>query len=202
LYYAALFVSSAKRLKEDVMIINYDREKLINAIIYFAEATSVCGKIKLFKLLYFLDFEHYKETGRSVTGLEYYAWKMGPVPSVLMDEIDMPEPDMAERVTFEPIPTKFGNNMIQVRSKAKFDSSHFTKRELRILKDLADRYVLSKAEEMIEATHIETLPWHRVYHEEHRKQGLIPYEYALKPEEKEAVLDIASENKEIIENYR
>lgn len=59
------------------MLITHDREKLINTIIYFAIHVKKCGKIKLFKLLYFLDFEHYKQTGRSVTGLDYYAWKMG-----------------------------------------------------------------------------------------------------------------------------
>jgi hypothetical protein len=27
-----------------------------------------------------VDFTHFRETGRSVTGLDYQAWKMGPVP--------------------------------------------------------------------------------------------------------------------------
>jgi len=36
--------------------------------------------MKLFKLLYFLDFVHFKNYGTTVTGMEYSAWKMGPVP--------------------------------------------------------------------------------------------------------------------------
>jgi uncharacterized phage-associated protein len=39
------------------------------------------------KLLYFLDFIHFKQTGKCVTGLDYYAWKRGPVPKKLFDEI-------------------------------------------------------------------------------------------------------------------
>lgn len=78
------------------MLITHNREKLINTIIYFANKVDKCGKVKLFKLLYFLDFEHYKLTGRSVTGLDYYAWKMGPVPVALYDEMESPEPDMAK----------------------------------------------------------------------------------------------------------
>ncbi|MFC1858011.1 Panacea domain-containing protein [Thermodesulfobacteriota bacterium] len=39
------------------------------------------------KLLYFLDFIHFKHTGKSVTGLDYYAWQMGPVPRDLYEEI-------------------------------------------------------------------------------------------------------------------
>jgi uncharacterized phage-associated protein len=184
------------------MIANYSREKLINAIIYFSQNTSTCGKIKLFKLLYFLDFEHYTQMGRSVTGLDYYAWKMGPVPVSLQDEIEIPRPDLAEKVSFEQIPTKFHNSMLRIQAKAEFDPTHFTKRELRLMRDIAYRYDLSRADEMVEATHFETLPWHQVYEVEQRRQKLIPYEYALKAEEKEAVLSIATENKEIFANYR
>ena len=82
----------------------YNRDKLINSIIYLVNNVSHCGKVKLFKLLYFLDFEHYNQTGRSVTGMEYFAWKMGPVPTELYEEIEAPEPDMAEILRFEMIP--------------------------------------------------------------------------------------------------
>ena len=51
--------------KDYIMIITHHREKLINAIIYFANNTKRCGKTKLLKLLYFLDFRHFKQTGKS-----------------------------------------------------------------------------------------------------------------------------------------
>ena len=70
------------------MIVTHHREKLINAIIYFATHTKYCGKTKLLKLLYFLDFSHFKRTGKSVTGLDYFAWGMGPVPKELFKEFD------------------------------------------------------------------------------------------------------------------
>lgn len=184
------------------MLTTHHREKLINAISYFASHTTKCGKTKLFKLLYFLDYEHYRQTGRSVTGLEYFAWKMGPVPVALMDEISMPGPDLAEKVSFKTIPTKFNNDMMLVESKAEFDPSHFTKRELSLLHQLATEYRSSAADEMIEATHLETLPWHRVFVLEEQSQGKIPYEYALKPEEADAVKIIAADNEEIIQNYK
>lgn len=37
------------------MLITHEREKLINAILFFAEHTAHFGKTKLFKLLYLLD---------------------------------------------------------------------------------------------------------------------------------------------------
>ncbi|HZI17830.1 MAG TPA: Panacea domain-containing protein [Pyrinomonadaceae bacterium] len=183
------------------MLINHQREKLLNAIVYFSENTSLCGIVKLFKLLYFLDFEHYQQTGRSVTGLDYYAWKMGPVPEELYEEMPLPEPDLAEKVKVTPVKTRFDNPMFLIEPKSKFDPSHFTRRELALLHSLADRYAMSNGNEMIEATHVETLPWHKVYNVEGNRRGHIPYEYALSGEDADLIRELESEHKEIVEAY-
>ncbi len=86
------------------MINTHHREKQINAVIYFARNTKICGKTKLMKLLYFLDFKHFKQTGKSVTGLNYFAWRMGPVPRELFDEINSGmKPDLAKAIEIEAI---------------------------------------------------------------------------------------------------
>ena len=167
------------------MLIDHKRDKLINAIIYFATNTNNCGKVRLFKLLYFLDFEHFSETGRSVTGLDYYAWDKGPCPRVLFDEIqDATKLDIKEKIEFGMIPTSKGE-MLQIRPLKEFDPSHFSKRELRLMQNLANEFKNARAEEMIEASHLENLPWHQVYEVQNKKNALIPYEYALKRQEKE-----------------
>ncbi len=81
------------------MLISRDREKLINVIVYFGRNTRFCGKTKLFKLLYLLDFQHFRATGRSVTGLDYRAWELGPVPFPLVQEWDAFKPDWRQRST-------------------------------------------------------------------------------------------------------
>lgn len=184
------------------MLANYDREKLINAVVYLTRNTKNCGVTKLFKLLYFLDFEHFKQIGRSVTGLTYYAWKMGPVPVSLYDELNAPEQDMADSVSLTTIPTRFKNPFIKIEPKIEFDDSHFSKRELRILQELAERYKDSVADDLVEATHIDTLPWHRVFVEENRRQEEIPYIYALRKDEMELMTFVKKENDEIIQNYK
>lgn len=73
------------------MLKNHEREKLLNAIIFFAQNTRNLGKVKLWNLLYFLDFQHYRDVGRSVTGLQYFAWPKGPVPVELQNEVEQPE---------------------------------------------------------------------------------------------------------------
>jgi len=122
------------------MLISRDREKLVNAIVFFAGNTRYCGKTKLFKLLYLLDFHHFRETGRSVTGLEYRAWKHGPVP---------------------------------------FDDSHFTKRELRLMQELAERHRDDMTPLLIGLTHEERGPWDKIWDGGRGNEARIPYALAV-----------------------
>ncbi len=184
------------------MLIQHNREKLLNAITFFANNLEKVGKIKLFKLLYFLDFEHYKLTGRNVTGLDYYAWKMGPVPLELFNEIESPEPDMAEVLRYKEIPVRNGKaTMLNIETKKDFDPSFFSKRELKIMQALADQYKTALADDMVEATHLESLPWHKVYNIDNNKHALIPYELAFRSQEKEMMTKVAQDHQEIIKNF-
>ena len=59
-------------------------KKYMNAILFLCKKLggSVVGKKKLYKLLYYIDFDkyEYKESMKSITGNEYIAWKMVTVP--------------------------------------------------------------------------------------------------------------------------
>lgn len=184
------------------MLMTHEREKLINTIIYFAQNTQKCGKIKLFKLLYFLDFEHFKDTGRSVTGQDYYAWKMGPVPQRLFDEINCPEPDMAKAIDFTEIPTGYGRPMLTFQPKANFDGSHFSKRERKLMERLAREFEHHKAEDMIEATHLENQPWDKVFNQWGGQQEKIPYKLAVRAQEQDEVMAIANEHQQLMGSLR
>ena len=180
------------------MLIEHNRQKLINAIIYFVIHTKFCGKIKLFKLLYFLDFEHYSRTGRSVTGLDYFAWPKGPVPTKLFNELKNPCDDFNQ--AFE-ISVK-SNFMLNIKPLAEFSADYFSKRELRLLEQLANEFKNSYATHMIEATHLENLPWHEIYEKRKLKQQQIPYELALNKAELEQINKNVNEHIEFKENYR
>jgi len=144
------------------MIVTHHREKLINAIIYFADKTKYCGKTKLLKLLYFLDFSHFKQSGKSVTGLEYYAWKMGPVPKNLFDELSgSMQPDM--KMAIHDLPDEEGFQ--QIRPKKKFDSKYFSTKELKLLEDISFMFQDTKADAMVESTHLRNEPWDRTLRE-------------------------------------
>ena len=150
------------------MIITHHREKLINAIIYFAKNTKYCGKTKLLKLLYFLDFCHFKQTGMSVTGLDYFAWEMGPVPKVLFDELSgNMRPDMKDTINELP-----AEKFQQIRPKKKFDDKYFSKREIKFLKDISFIFRDTKADDMVESTHLKNEPWDKTLKEKGKFQKI------------------------------
>lgn len=184
------------------MLIEYNREKLINAIIYFVTNTKFCGKTKLFKLLYFLDFEHYSQIGRSVTGLDYFAWKMGPVPTELFEELDNPCEDFKQNFEISIRTAYTGNDMLNIKALSDFSTDFFSKRELRLLEQLATEFKNSYANDMIEATHLENLPWHEIYEKQKLKQQQIPYELALSGNDSVYIREIAKEHIAFMENYR
>lgn len=160
------------------MIKLHEREKLINAAVFFAENTKYCGKIKLIKLLYLLDFEHFRQTGRNVTGLEYRAWRMGPVPVALYQEWDAPEPDLSEAI--EIVPEKvFDFVREQVVPRRAFDASHFTRRELRLMSELASKFRDELSKPLVNYTHAELGPWSKIWDGGRGDQERIPYSLAV-----------------------
>lgn len=183
------------------MLVTHEREKLIQAVNYFARHTKKFGKIKLYKLLYFLDFEHFKQTGRDVTGLAYFAWQKGPVPVSLHNEIDEPKADLIEAFNFGKRTVGDGW-MLVIEPKLPFSESHFSKREMTILKNLAEEYRDADADSMVEATHLENLPWDQIYNKEGKKQQEIPYDLALRKDEREQMMKVAEERKDLLEKLK
>jgi uncharacterized phage-associated protein len=183
------------------MLQEHSREKLLNAIVFFVQNTYPCGKTKLYKLLYFLDFQHFTETGRSVTDLEYFAWPMGPVPRELHQELLMPAQDLAASFEIENVTLRNGQDMLKLKPLKPFDAAHFSKREMRIMQSLAKEFRGHNADQMIEETHLENFPWHQVYVVEGRKQELIPYDLALKKGNKDEVISAIRDHEEFNEHY-
>jgi uncharacterized phage-associated protein len=155
-----------------------EREKLINAIVFFASNTAYCGKIKLIKLLYLLDFEHFRQTGRSVTGLDYSAWKFGPVPTAFFAEWEQPQTDFSAAVEIRP-ERVIDYDRLTVVPKAAFDESHFSPRELRLMQSLAERFKDDLSMPMVNVTHQERGPWSKIWDSGRGVNQHIPYALAI-----------------------
>lgn len=148
------------------MIVSREREKLINAIIYFVRKTKHCHTLKLFKLLNFLDFEHYRQTGRTVTGSRYVAWPQGPAPNSLWHEIeDGGAPDLTAAISILPIRDDVTDKLLRrdLKPRRAFNSKIFTPRELEIMDRLVLFFKEAEAGDMSGVSHSQGLPWRRVY---------------------------------------
>lgn len=173
-----------------------NRERLINAVVFFAKNTNYCGKIKLFKLLYLLDFEHFRQTGKSVTGYDYQAWKFGPVPVNLMAEWEQFEPDLAAAVHIvEEQVIDFVRQTVKVNDGVEFDDDEFSARQLRIMESLVEMYRETRSPTMIDVTHTQNGAWDKVWNGGKGSYREIPYELGIAEDapEREIILEVAQE---------
>ena len=109
------------------------------------------------KLLYFLDFMHFRQTGKSVTGLDYFAWEKGPVPVDLFMELsNNMNPDMAAAIH-----KLSGEDFQKIIPKEKFDSQYFSKNEMKLLERIAYIFRDATADKIVETSHLKNYPWDR-----------------------------------------
>jgi uncharacterized phage-associated protein len=148
------------------MFVSHNREKLVNAIVYFLRETKHCHTLKLFKLLNFADFEHFRQTGRTITGLDYRALPQGPVPTKLFEELRKGgAADLRAVIALWEERDDLTDELLRrvLKPKSEFDSKFFTKRELNVLARIAEFFKESKAADMSEFSHMKHLPWANVY---------------------------------------
>lgn len=115
------------------------------------------------KLLYYFDFWHFKQTGRSVTGLRYKAWEMGPVPPTVYHNIEPKNnpPEYQEYFIVEKEEFDNGSHCLKVYPRKVFNPKIFSKRELKILEDLAYIFLNAKAKDMTDSSHLKNSPWEK-----------------------------------------
>ena len=185
------------------MLVTREREKMFNALIYFTQNVRHPGKVKLFKLLNFLDFSHFEKTGRSVTGLEYAAFKMGPVPTKLYSEWENPTKEFIAHNYKQKV--KAGLFVREeLKPRHEFDARLFSKYELGLMERLAKCHFNDTAESMTELSHFDTGYWAEVWSNGAGKGNHIPYKLVLLRRNSvadKAVIERHKEDLEIRKNY-
>ena len=178
------------------------RVKLLNAVLFFASNTKHVNITKLSKLLYFLDFLHFENTGYPSIGLEYFAFEKGPVPKYFWLEIKdaiVPE-DFQGKVALIPNPN---NKEVEIRAIGKPDLSVFSSQEIKILKRLAEIYKDAKAWQASEVAHSHGEPWDITVKEKGKNKSI---DYLLSidknsPISLEDAEESLREHQEIIRNF-
>lgn len=177
-------------------LISHNSDKLRDAVLFFAGHTKLCGLTKMMKLLYYLDFIHYRQTGKSVTGMTYYAWEHGPVPADVFSELSRGEDrglGLSRVVAVIPKGERF--KQVTPKKGVSFDGKYFTPREMTILNRVAEIFREADADTMVESSHLRHEPWDKTKRE--RGEGaVIDYDLALDGSPDQLDIEIIKERQE------
>jgi uncharacterized phage-associated protein len=151
-----------------------NEQKYRNAILYFVSHinNNTLGKIKLMKLLYYLDFDHYEQFGTSVTGDDYLRWDMGPVPTRARAVIDQMIADRQLLVENEDIGLLYSRS--RYTALQPYMVHVFLPTEVAVLFAVAEKWEHHSGSDMVRAVHGEP-PWL-----ETAANAVIDYRLALK----------------------
>ena len=144
-------------------MIAYKKEKIINAICFFAnEVYRRTGKYLpqtlLYKLLAFLDFYSIEKLGKPALELEYRAYKNGPVPVGIYNNREGYQTD---RFIFK----KRGANRFIVISTKEANLDYFSEFEIKIMNYLLKKYINQNlpmkkiVDQICDDTHKEIKAW-------------------------------------------
>lgn len=142
----------------NIDMVKINEKKYKNAIIFFSKKiqNGTLGKLKIMKLLYYLDFDFFEKYGRSVTGDEYLRFDNGHVPR--MAEKILKEMNGKQiKITRRMIKPGY-NDQQHIEALGDFDLNIFTKEELVMLEDVADKWEKFTGAEMKTASQGEA-PW-------------------------------------------
>jgi len=185
---------------------NFYRQKLLNAVLFFAQNTKHVNLTRLLKLLYFLDFTHFKQTGYPSIGLKYYTFRKGPVPWDFWSEIkdgNVPD-DFSGKFALISRTDDFAPNYkeLEIRAIESPDLSFFTPREAKIMEDLAFIYKDARAWQMSDVSHLPNQPWDITVKKKGYNQ-LIDYLLAIDDKSKvslDEARDSLKEHFEVVQN--
>jgi uncharacterized phage-associated protein len=157
----------------------YDEYKLKQLALYISarsEDDSSFANVKLNKLLFFSDFMHYVETGRSITGTEYIKMRFGPCPK----NFHMIQRDMCnDGVLAMQEKAHYGRTQNKPIALKEADISVFSAKEISVVESVISDLRTSNGSQLSNRSH-SFLGWELTNEKES-----IPYGFALIDTERE-----------------
>ena len=151
-------------------------DKIGNILIYFADHIKSLSLMKAIKLLYILDETAMKEIGVPMTWFEYKAWKHGPVPEELHNELKKNivetysgKPiDLKGYITTTIVPNPVDSNAkdaVYITAGKEFDDGDFTDYEMELMDRIVSEFGKFSVEKLISYLHKEGSLWDKVVKE-------------------------------------
>ncbi len=146
-------------------------KKTENLIYMIMDSLECVPTVKLAKLMYYCDFEHYAEHRKSITNSKYLHLAFGPCPADFEETIAH-----LKRINTVGVEERMYNKVRTYKvykAEVKPDLTVFTHKELETINGVIKRYGKMAGEKLAQKTHGE-LPWKatKAYDE-------IPYAFAL-----------------------
>lgn len=155
------------------MIIAYQKEKIENAILFFAKeykkkTRKYLNQTRLYKFLAFLDFGTIEEYGEPALGLTYKAMDKGPVPKEIYDD------ELYRKTESYEFFSKNDNyNTVEIITKKnkKPNLDYFSEYEIEkmniIIEIYADKTI--NTNDISDASHEEIKAWKKAYNDEQNR---------------------------------
>lgn len=150
----------------------FENNKIKQVIIYFAERLQPY-KTKLNKLLFYVDFVHFRNTAQGITGLCYKANSYGPVPN----NYNILFWTLADLGIIDIESSMITNGEVEriIPSPAyQFDASLFSESELGALEYVANTFKETSASDIVEISHREP-----AWKDNIEDKKIIPFTYAF-----------------------
>jgi len=148
--------------------VNLNLDKIFNLILFFAQEAKLF-KTKLNKLLFFVDFKHFKEYAVSITGVRYAHLPYGPAPDKYDHILTILSEENRINLLEEIISDYVGE---VVFSKEKPDLNVFSSAELKTLLEIQGYFSKFTSKDISELSHAEK------GYQETEDGELISYHYA------------------------
>jgi len=160
--------------------------KYRNIILYFIGNTDAAqlGKVKLMKLLYFLDFAYFERYRISMTGDDYQHQVMGPVPLAASAVIHRMQSD--GQITAQKRAGQDAHPQTEYIPRQDPDLTVFSDAEREMLIIVARKWYWHTEREIVDAVHGD-LPWQQT-----APNAIIDYALAVE-REREFILSMATE---------
>lgn len=169
------FYSKLNQYNEPVSLTGFKRpnkDKIANVLIFFINGSNkdFNDKLKLNKLLFYIDFVNYKLFGFSITGLSYRAIDYGPVPTFYDNIYTYFENEGI--ISSKWIKDAVGAAKETFETQAAFDAKLFTPEELIVIEGIRETFKNTSSWDLVDLSHKE-----RGWIELHPNREIINYQH-------------------------
>lgn len=132
---------------------NFNTEKSIEVILYFANKIENITHHKLFKLMFYADIYHINKYNRPITGDNYIAMQYGPVPSIMRDiltENDLYLEALPDELPFVTVKVK---NKPIIKAFRESNNDYFSGSDIEAMNHSIDKYKNLNFQQLTDISH-------------------------------------------------